>query len=47
MEDQIRKGESLEARAIEAERSLHEFGRKLEHVSTCTHRHTVICWDMM
>ncbi|XP_066346878.1 uncharacterized protein [Miscanthus floridulus] len=29
--DQIRKGESLEARVIEAERSLHEFGRKLEH----------------
>ncbi|OQU82272.1 hypothetical protein SORBI_3006G208000 [Sorghum bicolor] len=31
LEDQIRKGESLEARAIEAERSLEEFGRKLEH----------------
>ncbi|XP_066350044.1 uncharacterized protein [Miscanthus floridulus] len=31
LEDQIRKGESLESRAIEAERSLHEFGRKLEH----------------
>lgn len=48
LEDQIRKGEALEARAIEAERSLHEFSRKSEHVSTtCTFRHAVICWDMM
>ncbi|KAJ1272667.1 hypothetical protein BS78_06G220800 [Paspalum vaginatum] len=30
LEDQVRKGESLEARATEAERGLHEFGRKLE-----------------
>ncbi|XP_022683855.1 golgin subfamily A member 4 isoform X2 [Setaria italica] len=31
LEDQVRKGESLEARATEAEKNWHEFSRKLEH----------------
>ncbi|KQJ84455.1 uncharacterized protein LOC100846177 isoform X1 [Brachypodium distachyon] len=32
LEDQVKKGESLEARASEAEKSLLELGQKLEHV---------------
>jgi len=35
LEDQVRKGESLEARATEAEKNWHEFSHKLEHVSVC------------
>ncbi|PAN39992.1 hypothetical protein PAHAL_7G283900 [Panicum hallii] len=31
LEDQVRKGESLEARATEAEKNWHEFSHKLEH----------------
>jgi hypothetical protein len=35
LEDQVKKGELLEARASEAERRLLELGHKLERVSTC------------
>nr|CAB3485697.1 unnamed protein product [Digitaria exilis] len=34
LEDQVRKGESLEARATEAEKRLHEFSRKLDHAES-------------
>lgn len=34
LEDQVKKGESLEARASEAEKSLLELTQKLDHVST-------------
>ncbi|KAF8670280.1 hypothetical protein HU200_050816 [Digitaria exilis] len=34
LEDQVRKGESLEAQATEAEKRLHEFSRKLDHAES-------------
>lgn len=49
LEDQVKKGESLEARASEAEKSLLELGQKLEHVSTHVHVLNSQCllWDML
>jgi hypothetical protein len=48
LEDQVRKGESLEARATEAEKKWHEFRHKLEHVSICSsmlgYEYVMQCW---